>query len=209
MSVDPDQEYFVDGLTEDLTADLSHLAGSFVIARNTAFTYKGKPIDVRAIGRELDVRYALEGSARRVGENVTVNAQLISTETGAHIWADRFEGERSRLGQLQVEFVSRLANSLGVELIKAEALRSMRERATNPDAADFALRGMAVYNEPPTDAAVKLAIENFERALQLDPNFAQALAYLSLILAPKSQIFEAKALWLTWSAPKFFGEARG
>ena len=192
LSGDPEQEYFADGLTEDLTTDLSHLAGSFVIARNTAFTYKGKPIDVRAIGRELGVRYALEGSVRRLGESVSVNAQLISTETGAHIWADRFEGERSHLGQLQVEFVSRLANSLDVELVKAEALRSMRERATNPDAADFALRGMAAYNAPPTDAAVKLAIESFEQALQLDPNFAQVLAYLSLVLSTKVTNFRSE-----------------
>ena len=147
---------------------------------------------MRAIGRELGVRYALEGSVRRLGESVSVNAQLISTETGAHIWADRFEGERSHLGQLQVEFVSRLANSLDVELVKAEALRSMRERATNPDAADFALRGMAAYNAPPTDAAVKLAIESFEQALQLDPNFAQVLAYLSLVLSTKVTNFRSE-----------------
>ena len=191
---DPDQDYFADGLTEDLTTDLSHLAGSFVIARNTAFTYKGKLVDVREIGRELGVRYALEGSVRRVGENVAVNAQLISTETGAHIWADRFEGERSRLGPLQVEFVARLANSLGAELVKAEALRSLRERATNLDATDYALRGMAAYNAPPTDAALKLAIENFERALQLDPNLVQALAHESLILSLKVLDFRSENL---------------
>ena len=134
LSGDNEQDYFADGMTDDLTTDLSHLDGSFVIARNTAFTYKGKPVDAKQIGRELGVRYVLEGSVRRVGENITVNAQLISTETGAHVWADRFEGERSKLGELQVEFVSRLANSLGVELVKAESLRAMRERPNNPDA---------------------------------------------------------------------------
>ena len=132
LSGDKEQDYFADGITDDLTTDLSHLPDSFVIARNTAFTYKGKAVDVREIGRELGVRYILEGSVRRVGELITVNAQLISTETGAHVWADRFDGDRSKLGQLQVEFVARLANSLGVELVKAEALRAMRERPNNP-----------------------------------------------------------------------------
>ena len=141
LSGDKEQDYFADGITDDLTTDLSHLPDSFVIARGTAFTYKGKPIDAKQIGRDLGVRYLLEGSVRRVGEKVTVNAQLISTETGAHVWADRFEGERSKLGELQVEFVSRLANSLGVELVKAEALRAMRERPNNPDAVDLAMRG--------------------------------------------------------------------
>ena len=98
---------------------------------------------MKQIGRELGVRYLLEGSVRRLGDKVEINAQLISTETGAHVWADRFEGERSKLGQLQVEFVSRLANSLGVELVKAEALRSMRERPNNPDAVDLAMRARA------------------------------------------------------------------
>ena len=134
MSGDKEQDYFADGITDDLTTDLSHLRDSFVIARGTAFTFKGKPIDAKQIGRELGVRYLLEGSVRRLGEKVEVNAQLISAETGAHVWADRFEGERSKLGELQVEVVSRLANSLGVELVKAEALRSMRERPNNPDA---------------------------------------------------------------------------
>ena len=143
LSGDKEQDYFADGITDDLTTDLSHLRDSFVIARGTAFTFKGKPIDAKQIGRELGVRYLLEGSVRRVGENITVNAQLISTETGAHVWADRFEGERGKLGELQVEVVSRLANSLGVELVKAEALRSMRERPNNPDAVDLAMRASA------------------------------------------------------------------
>jgi adenylate cyclase len=95
LSGDPEQEYFADGITDDLTTDLSHLEGSFVISRGTAFTYKGKPFDAKQIGRDLGVRYLLEGSVRRLGDKVEVNAQLISTETGAHAWADRFDGERS------------------------------------------------------------------------------------------------------------------
>jgi adenylate cyclase len=130
LSGDKEQDYFADGITDDLTTDLSHLPDSFVIARGTAFTYKGKPVDAKDIGRELGVRYLLEGSVRRVGETVTINAQLISTDSGAHVWADRFDGDRINLGELQVGVVSRLANSLGVELVRAEALRAMSDRET-------------------------------------------------------------------------------
>jgi TolB-like protein len=144
LSGDNEQEYFADGITDDLTTDLSHLEGSVVIARGTAFTYKGKPVDAKEIGRELGVRYLLEGSVRRLGEKVEVNAQLISTQTGAHVWADRFDGEQSKLGELQVEVVSRLARSLGVELVEAEALRATRERPGNPDAVDLAMRGQVI-----------------------------------------------------------------
>ena len=141
LSSDPEQDYFADAITDDLTTDLSHLSDSFVIARNTAFTYKGKAVDVKEIGRELGVRYALEGSVRRLGEDIPVNVQLVSTETGAHVWADRFEGDRARLGQLQVDVVARVANALKLELVRAEALRATRERPDNPDAVDLAMRG--------------------------------------------------------------------
>jgi adenylate cyclase len=173
LSSDPEQDYFADAVTDDLTTDLSHLHDSFVIARNTAFTFKGKAVDVKQIGRDLGVRYALEGSVRRVGDAVTVNAQLISTETGAHVWADRFDAGRAQLGQLQVDIVARLANSLGVELVKAESLRAVRERPNNPDAVDLAMRGrVAIYRYSP--AGNKEAIDFFERALKLDPDLARA-----------------------------------
>ena len=176
LSGDKEQDYFADGITDDLTTDLSHLRDSFVIARGTAFTFKGKPIDAKQIGRELGVRYVLEGSVRRVGENITVNAQLISTETGAHVWADRFEGERGKLGELQVEVVSRLANSLGVELVKAEALRSMRERPNNPDAVDLAMRARARSNSSgDSKSAVSDVIDLGARAIALDPQNERAM----------------------------------
>jgi adenylate cyclase len=180
LNGDKEQDYFADGLTDDLTTDLSHLSNSFVIARNTAFTYKGKAIDAKQIGRELGVRYVLEGNVRRLGDKVAVNAQLISTETGAHVWADRFDGERSKLGELQVAFVSRLANSLGVELGKAEGLRAMRERPNNPDAVDLSLRGWAehyrsVASKTNEDAAVGL----FERALAIDSHLVSAMVGLA------------------------------
>jgi class 3 adenylate cyclase/TolB-like protein/Tfp pilus assembly protein PilF len=184
LSGDPEQDYFADGITDDLTTDLSHLAGSFVIARDTAFTYKGKPVDAKTIGRDLGVRYLLEGSVRRVGETVEVNAQLISTETGAHVWADRFEGERSSLGKLQFEVVARLAISLGAELTKAEALRAARERPNNPDAVDLTMRGYAIlwnFNGA-NQSTWNEAIAMFERAVKLDPKNAPAMTGLATAL---------------------------
>jgi TolB-like protein/class 3 adenylate cyclase/Tfp pilus assembly protein PilF len=191
LSGDKEQDYFADAITDDLTTDLSHLPDSFVISRGTAFTYKGKPIDAKQIGRELGVRYLLEGSVRRVGETITVNAQLISTETGAHVWADRFDGERSRLGELQVEFVSRLANSLGVELVKAEALRSTRERPNNPDAADLVMRAEALWNSS-FESKLGDVTAMFERALALDPQNLPAMAGLAGVLQERVTQFASK-----------------
>jgi TolB-like protein/class 3 adenylate cyclase/Tfp pilus assembly protein PilF len=179
LSGDKEQDYFADAITDDLMTDLSHLQDSFVISRGTAFTYKGKPIDAKQIGRDLGVRYLLEGSVRRVGETITINAQLISTETGAHVWADRFESERAKLGELQVEAVARLANALGVELVRAEALRATRERPSNPDAADLAMQAEAKYRLPETKANVDDAVALFDRALALDPQNPRALTELA------------------------------
>ncbi len=178
-SGDKEQDYFADAITDDLTTDLSHLQDAFVISRGTAFTYKGKPVDAKQIGKDLGVRYVLEGSARRAGETITINAQLISTETGAQVWADRFEGERSKLGELQVECVSRLANSLRVELEKAEALRSMRERPSNPDAVDLAMQGQYKLNLPDSKANYNDAVTLFGQALALDPRNVRALTGLA------------------------------
>ena len=181
LSGDKEQDYFADAITEDLTTDLSHLPDSFVIARNTAFAYKGKPVDVKQIGRELGVRYLLEGSVRRLEDKISVNAQLISTETGAHVWADRFDGERSKLGELQVDFVARLANSLGVELVKAEALRAVRERPNNPDAADLAMRAAALWSSS-DESKLGDVINLYERALALDPQNITAITGLASVL---------------------------
>ncbi|ACA15096.1 adenylate/guanylate cyclase [Methylobacterium sp. 4-46] len=194
LSNDPEQDFFADAITEDLTTDVSHLADSFVIARNTAFTYKGKPVDVKQIGRDLGVRYVLEGSVRRTGENVVLNAQLISAETGAHLWADRFDGERGRLGDLQVEFVARLARSLDVQLTQAESLRSLRERPTDPGASDLAMRGWAALNKPRSLASNNEAQDYFERALALDPTLPRAILGLSRALITKPS--------MSWSRDK-------
>ena len=185
LSADKEQDYFADGITDDLTTDLSHLPDSFVIARNTAFTYKGKAVDAKQIGRELGVRYVLEGSVRRVGEKITLNAQLVSTETGAHVWADRFDGERSKLGELQVEFVARLANSLGVELVRAEALRAIRERPNNPDAVDLSMRGWAEWYRPTSKPSEDAAVALFERALAIDPQLVPAMVGLTKTLVDR------------------------
>ena len=184
LSGDPEQEYFADGITDDLTTDLSHIPDSFVIARNTAFTYKDKVVEAKEIGRELGVRYLLEGSVRRAGETVEVNAQLISTESGAHVWADRFEGDRSSLGKLQFEVVARLANSLGAELVKAEALRAERDRPNDPDAVDLTMQGWAIVQDfnGATKSAWNDAIATFERALDRDPNNPSAMSGLSIAL---------------------------
>jgi TolB-like protein/class 3 adenylate cyclase len=182
LSGDKEQDYFADGITDDLTTDLSRLQDSFVISRGTAFTYKGKLIDAKAIGKELGVRYLLEGSVRRLGDKVEVNAQLISTETGAHVWADRFDGDRSNLGQLQFDIVSRLANSLGVELVRAEALHAARERPSNPDAVDLAMQAEAKLFLPDSKATLSEAVTLSQRALALDPQNVRALTTLASAL---------------------------
>ena len=140
LSDDRDQQYLADGLTEDLTTDLSNISGTFVISRNSAFTYKGKSVDARQVGRELGVRYVLEGSIRRSANQMRVNAQLIDAESNAHLWAERFDRDAADLFELGNEITGRIANSLGVTLIRAEANRPTE----NPDAQDYILRGRAV-----------------------------------------------------------------
>ena len=169
---DPEQEYFADGVTDSLTTDLSRIAGSFVIGRNTAFTFKGKAVDVRAIGRELNVRYVLEGSVQRGGSRFRLNVQLTDTETGAQVWAERFDKLAVDLLDMQYEIVSRLANTLNAELIKAEAQRA--ERSPHPDAMDLYFQGRACQNQGMTPAVLARAREFFLRALALDPDHIEA-----------------------------------
>jgi adenylate cyclase len=176
LSNDPAQDYFADGVTENLTTDISRLRNSFVIARNTAFTFKGKNLDAKAIGKELGVRYVLEGSVQRDANRVRVNAQLIDAESGAHVWADRFEDDVVDLFKLQDDVVARLAGTLQVELLNAEAQRSLHDRPRNPDAIDLTMRGMALLNQPFTKASRFQARDFFEQALTLDPTNADALA---------------------------------
>jgi TolB-like protein len=157
---DPEQEYFVDGVTESLTTDLSRISGSFVIGRNTAFSYKGKHIDLKQIGRELNVRYVLEGSVQRGGNRMRVNVQLIDAETGAHLWAERFEKHVADLFDMQDEIVARLANQLGAQLIVAEARRA--ERAPHPDSTDLYYQGLVWFNKGVTRDFMTRARDFFE-----------------------------------------------
>ena len=177
LSGDPAQDYFADGVTENLTTELSRIHDSFVIARNTAFAYKGKPIDAKQIGKELGVRYVLEGSVQRDQNRVRVNAQLIDAESGAHLWADRFDEDIADLFKLQDEVVVRLANTLNSALIKAEAAKGAR--STNPDANDLVMRGLALMKEPNLQHSKdrnNTARTLFEQALAIDPNNAEAIA---------------------------------
>ena len=178
LSGDPSQDYFADGITENLTTDLSRIRNSFVIARNTAFTFKGKNIDTKEISKELGVRYVLEGSVQREQNRVRVNAQLIDGATGAHLWADRFEESITDLFKLQDQVVARLANTLGYELVKAEAQRS--SYSTNPDAIDLTMRGWAAMWQPSrTKESIASAREDFERAIKLDPQNPEAMVGLA------------------------------
>ena len=170
---DPEQEYFVDGVTESLTTDLSRIAGAFVIARNTAFTYKGKSIDVKQIGRELNVGYVLEGSVQRGGNRMRVNVQLVDSESGKHFWAERFDKPVADFFDMQDEIVARLAAQLGTALIAAEARRAAR--TANPDAFDLYLQGMAWLDKDPRPVNVAQSRAFFGRALAIEPDNVDAL----------------------------------
>jgi TolB-like protein/class 3 adenylate cyclase len=179
LSGDPNQDYFVDGVTESLTTDLSRIRGSFVIGRHTAFTYKGKAVDLKQIGRELNVRYALEGSVQRGGNRLRVNVQLVDTETGSHLWADRFDKPIADLLDMQDEIISRLANTLNAKLIAAEARRA--ESMLNPDAVDLIFQGRARLNEGQALESLTQARGFFERALALDPENVDALVGKAIV----------------------------
>jgi adenylate cyclase len=182
LSHDPDQDYFADAITEDLTTDLSRIAGSFVIARNTAFTYKGIAVDVRQLGRDLGVRYALEGSVRRVGDQVQVNVQLIDADSGAHVWADRFDTDRRNLAEAQSEITGRLARTLNLELVQAIGRQIDQEQPVNPDTQDLIMRGWALYQRTSAEASREEAKQAFERALQIDPKSYEARLGIASVL---------------------------
>jgi adenylate cyclase len=176
LSDDPGQDYFADGITENVTTDLSRIHNSFVIARNTAFTYKGKSADAKEIGKELGVRYVLEGSVQRDQNRVRVNAQLVDAATGAHLWADRFEENVADIFKLQDDVVARLVNSLGYELVKAEAEKGAHSK--NPDAVDLTMRGWALAwqtIQTPLKSNCDAALALFDAALGIDPSDADAL----------------------------------
>ncbi|SPP94675.1 Putative adenylate cyclase 3 (fragment) [Bradyrhizobium vignae] len=200
LSDDPAQEHFVDGVTESLTTDLSRISGSFVIGRHTAFTYKGKPIDLKQIGRELNVQYVLEGSVQRSGNRFRVNVQLVDTETGSHLWADRFDKPISDLFEMQDEIVSRLANTLNAQLIAAEARRA--ERSLHPSALDLYFQGMARWNKSWTPGHMMQARSFFARALELEPDNVEALVSIALVDAALAVLCSLMALTSASLRPK-------
>ena len=180
LSDEREQQYFADGICEDLTSDLSRITDLFVISRSTAFTYRDKPIGVKQVGRELGVRYVLEGSVRRSDNWVRVNAQLIDAETEAHLWAERFDGDTANLFILQDEITRRIAVALNLELIGAEAARSVEQS----QAVDFILRGRnAIELRPPSGDNFAEAVGFFEEALALDPGSVEAGSLLAGALA--------------------------
>jgi adenylate cyclase len=202
LTNDPEHQYLADGITEDVTTDLSRLPGMLVISRNSAFTYKNKQIDTRQIGRELNVRYVLEGSVQRASRRIRVNAQLIDAETDKHLWAERFDRDAEELFELQNDITSRIALALQLEIVKAEA----RRPTSSPDVLDYLLRARAIRNSgPPTRERYAEAIALIERAVDLDPGSIGARVDLGLIfigrvldggmsIAPKEDITRAETL---------------
>ena len=179
LSGEPEQDYFVDGVTESLTTDLSRIRESFVIGRHTAFTYKGKAVDLKQIGHDLNVRYVLEGSVQRGGNRLRVNVQLIDTGTGKHLWADRFDKPVADLFDMQDEIVSRLANTLSAKLTDEEARRS--ERSLHPDAMDLYFQGRAWFNKGLNPAHMTQARGLFQRGLAVDPHSVEVLVGMALV----------------------------
>lgn len=171
---DREREYFADGITESLTADLSRISGAFVISHTTAFLYTGSAIDLRQIGRDLNVRYALQGSVRRGGSRLRVNVQLIDCNSATHLWAERFDQTVADVFEMQDEIVTRLASQLGAQLVEAEARRA--ERSPDPDSMDLYFRAKALLNRGSTAEYLEPAEALLQRALQLDPNNVDALA---------------------------------
>ena len=181
LSNDPEQQYFTDGITGDLTAELSRIPDMLVISLNTAFTYKDKPVDTRQIGRELGVRYVLGGNVKRSENRVRVTAQLIDAATDAHLWAERFDADAGDPFALQDEITSRIAVALDVELIEAAAARPTER----PDTRDYILRGRAARLKPPSRESRAEAIDLFEQALTLDQRSVAAQSWLAIALTTR------------------------
>jgi TolB-like protein len=173
LSGDPEQEYFADGVVEDIIAALSRMRWLFVIARNSSFTYKGRAVDVKEVGRELGVRYVLEGSVRKSGNKVRITGQLIDATTGTHLWAERFEGTLDDIFELQDQMTESVVGAIAPQLERAEIERAKRKPTESLDAYDYYLRGMANLHSG-TREAIDAALPLFYKATQLDPEFASA-----------------------------------
>jgi TolB-like protein len=200
MSGDPEQEYFADGMVEDIITALSHFKSLFVIARNSSFTYKGRAVDIKQVGRELGVRYVLEGSVRKAGGRVRITGQLIEAATGAHLWADRFDGEAGDVFDLQDRVTSSVAGIIAPKIEQNEIQRASRKPTGNLEAYDYYLRALASINQS-TKAANDDALRMLRRAVELDQQFAVAIAWIGgcynqrkgqgWIADPENETFEA------------------
>ena len=175
LNNDPEQDYFADGVTTDLTTDIAQIPGAFVIGRGTAFTYKNKQVDLKTLGKELGIRWAVQGAVQRAGGQVRMNVSLSDLSTGRDVWSDRFDGDRTNLAALQEQVTARLARSLNVQLVQAESRRSQMDRPTNSDAVDFSMRGWAKLYEPRTRSTNAQAKDLFDSALRLDPDNIDAM----------------------------------
>jgi TolB-like protein len=183
LSGEPEQGYFADGFTEDLTTDLSQISGHFVIASSTAFTYDGKSANAKQLGRELGVHYVLQGSVRRSGSRVRMNVQLTDAETVALLWAERFEMDRRNISTAEDEIVGRLVRTLHLELLEDADRRSRTKRPANPDTHDLLIRGWAWFCRPRSAPTLRDAKQEFERALELEPSSVEARIGLATVLA--------------------------
>jgi TolB-like protein len=179
MSGDPEQEYFVDGMTDDLITDLSKISGLFVISRNSMFTYKGKSVKVEQIGSELGVRYVLEGSVRKAGKKIRINAQLIDTKIGGHLWAERFDGNMDDVFELQDNINRKIVSAMAVKLKVDEEVKVSRRETKNIMAYDEFMKGMKQFYSYTPESFAK-AISHFKKSLSFDPNFGRANGALAL-----------------------------
>ena len=182
LSGDREQEYFADGMVEEIITALSRFRGLFVIARNSSFAYKGRAVDVKQVGRELGVRYILEGSVRKAGSRVRITGQLIDTSTGAHLWADRFDGALEDIFDLQDQVTASVVGAIAPKLEQAEIERSKRKPTENLDAYDYYLRGMAGLHQWTREGNDE-ALSHFYRAIELDPEFCLGLRHGGAVLS--------------------------
>ncbi len=199
MGGDKEQEYFSDGMTDDLITDLSKVSGLFVIARNSVFTYKGKPVKIQQVAQELGVRYVLEGSVRRAGDKVRINAQLIDATTGHHLWAERYDGYFGDVFALQDKITAEIVAALSVKLTSDEKRQVARKYTDNALAYDEFLQGRAYYvRRTPADYAE--AVSCFHKAVELDPNYGEAYAALSLTYWESAHnLWSYNSLGVSWA----------
>ena len=191
MSGDPEQEYFADGMVEDIITALSRFKSLFVIVRNSSFAYKGKVVDIKQVGRELGVRYVLEGSVRKSGNRVRITGQLIDAPTGGHLWADRFDGGLEDIFDLQDQVTTRVVGIIEPTVEQAEVKRATRKSAVNLDAYDYFIRGMAsIYRS--TKEGIDDALQDYSKAIELDPNFAAPYGWSTIAYTRKKQ-----SLWMS------------